>query len=95
MKPACVPCQRFLRPKRNGYYFIEGMPAGNHRPASGVSEADQWTPYKLWVGDLWQCEGCGAQIIAGVASSPLAEHYQPRFADAVKHYAPQVQINDC
>ena len=26
MKPICVPCQRFYRPKKNGFMFIEAMP---------------------------------------------------------------------
>src|SRR5690349_6379221 len=28
MKPVCVPCQRFMRAKRNGFYFLEGKPYG-------------------------------------------------------------------
>jgi hypothetical protein len=26
MKPICVRCERFMRPERNGYCFLEGMP---------------------------------------------------------------------
>jgi len=36
--------------------------------------------YKLWDADLFECVECGVEIIAGFASSPLAEHYQPGYA---------------
>ena len=26
MRPICVPCRRFYRPKKNGTYFLEGHP---------------------------------------------------------------------
>jgi len=94
MKPICVPCQRFFRVKHNGYYFIEAMPKGDSRdPLPGTVDAASWEPYKLWVGDLWACEGCGAQIVSGVASRPIAEHYQPEFADKI--CLSQLQVNDC
>jgi len=37
-------------------------------------------PYKLWDADLFECEECGVEIIAGFAQRPLAEHYQPTYA---------------
>ena len=97
MKPVCVPCQRFYRVKRNGHYFIEAMPvAGADHAVPGASEPDDWKPYKLWSGDLWECNGCGAKIIVGVGSGPIAEHYQPDFAEQVKKLgADQLQVNDC
>lgn len=99
MKPICVPCQRFYHCFKNGYYFLEGMPiidgmAG--RPQPGTAEPEKWKPYKMWVGDMWRCEGCGHQIISGVASHRLAEHYEPDFEALVKQYgADQLQVNDC
>jgi hypothetical protein len=54
-----------------------------------------WVPYKLWHGDLWQCKGCGHQIISGVAREPVSEHYLPDFNETVDHFQPIVQINDC
>lgn len=97
MKPICVPCQRFFRAKQNGYYFIEAMPKpGERRPEPGDIEPEKWTPYKVWVGDLWECQGCGAQIISGIGSGPVSEHYMPRFADTIKQLnADQLQVNDC
>jgi hypothetical protein len=96
MKPICVPCQRFFRPKKNGYYFIEGMPTGIRDPEPGTVDPTHWAPYKVWVGDLWECEGCGAQIVSGVSREPLGEHYQDGFAELVTRvHADQLQVNDC
>jgi len=97
MKPICVPCQRFFRCAKNGYYFIEAMPAGTKdRPIPGTTEPEHWTPYKIWVGDHWHCDGCGTEIISGVARGRVAEHYQPDFADKVARlHADQLQVNDC
>lgn len=96
MKPICVPCQRFFRCKKNDFPFIEGMPTGDSDEAlPGTATAGRWKPYKLWLGDRWECEGCGAQIVVGVAKQPIAEHYHPDFAPAVAMYRPELQINDC
>lgn len=94
MKPVCVPCKRFFRPIRNGEPFVEKMPKENGA-APGTSEPEKWAPYKLWMGDLYECRGCGARVIVGVAWKPLAEHYQPDFDEWVKSYAPKVEVNDC
>jgi hypothetical protein len=97
MKPICVSCQRFFRPKRNDVSFIEGMPKGGlgREPVRGKYGADDWKPYKLWAGDLWECHGCGAQIISGVALMPVSEHFKPDFGAAVESCRPMVQVNDC
>lgn len=95
MKPICVPCRRFFRCKKNSYDFIEAMPLGD-RAVPGAAHPEQWTPYKVWSGDLYECEGCGAQIVSGVASQPLAEHYHTEFNEIVKRLgADQLQVNDC
>lgn len=98
MKPICVPCQRFFRMKKSGFYFIEGMPkAGGPRHVEpGTSMAEHWTPYKVWAGDRWECEGCGAVILSGFGRYPIAEHYKDGFADTVQRLsADQFQVNDC
>lgn len=97
MKPICVPCQRFFRIKKSGFYFTEGMPANGTRPKPGKAEPDQWKPYKIWSGDTWECLGCGAVIVSGCAQSPIAEHYQePDFSHYMKTLkADQFQVNDC
>lgn len=95
MKPVCVPCQRFYRMKKAGFYFIEGMPRENEA-MPGTSESEKWTPYKVWVGDLWECYGCGAQILSGFGREPISEHYKPDFASTIeKLSADQLQVNDC
>lgn len=103
MKPICIPCQRFFRCKKNDFPFIECMPITVANPAdmsapaleSGAASEVLWTPYKLWNGDKWECEGCGAQIVVGVAQRPIAEHYQPEFQKYVDAIKPQLQVNDC
>lgn len=95
MKPICVPCQRFFRPEKTGYYFLEGMPAVD-RAEPGVSKPEQWKPYKVWVGDRWICHGCGAMVIYGVGRNPIAEHYEDDFKKRIDELnASQFQVNDC
>lgn len=96
MKPVCVPCQRFFKPKRNGVGVLENRPNGNGVPA-GIEAADQWLPYKLWDADLYECQGCGAQIVVGFGQMPLAEHFQQeRFAAFRESKGPHiVTVNDC
>lgn len=92
-KPVCVKCQRFFRPRHNGYWWTEGMPRGTGVPP-GKEHADAWVPYKLWNGDLYECQGCGHQIVVGHSVSPIAEHYQQeRFNDL--NQRSNVQVNDC
>lgn len=89
MKPICVPCKKFYRPEKNGAYFEEGMPVdAKHHP--GV-----WKPYKLWQGDLWRCQGCGAEIIVGAGRSPYAEHHEPDYAEQVQAAEPLLLVEDC
>lgn len=95
MKPICVPCSRFFRAVKNGYGFTEMMPNSNDAPA-GLEAPEQWSPYKVWVGDLWECQGCGAKIVVGVGLGPVAEHYQSDFAETQLLYgADQLKVNDC
>lgn len=95
MRPVCVPCQRFFKCKKNNFTFTEGMPVDElARP--GNDDCAMWQPYKVWTSDRYECEGCGAVILTGFSQQPLAEHYQPDFADKVKRYgADQFQVNDC
>jgi hypothetical protein len=95
MKPVCVPCQRFFRPLKTGFAFIEAMPVSGN-PKSGLAEPEGWTPYKLWMGDKWGCPDCGATIVSGVPHRPISEHYRPDFEEAVKQLGgDQLQVNDC
>ncbi len=95
MKPICVPCRRFFRPKKNGVEFVEGMPIDNHAPA-GLEAPHLWRPYKLWMADQWECRGCGASIIIGAGHAPIAEHFEPGFGERTRARGGDVlQINDC
>lgn len=100
LKPVCVSCCRFFRPEKIGFRFTEGMPNGRWPgPGStppGREQAAYWKPYKLWVGDLWRCQGCGAEIVVGVGNGPVAEHYQDGlFAETRRQGFNQLQVNDC
>ena len=95
LKPICVKCQRFYRPHRNGRWFVEAMPKGGTVEAPpGTAAPEQWTPYKVWVGDEWLCHGCGHLLIVGVAPGPVSEHYQDGFAAFVR-FADYLTVNDC
>lgn len=93
MKPICVPCQRFYRPIKTGFYFIEGMPNKGARP--GTEDAEHWSPYKLWSGDKWRCEGCGSEIISGTGAKPIAIQHETDFAAKLKSFRAEYQVNDC
>jgi hypothetical protein len=91
-KPMCVPCQRFFRPRRNGVRVLESKPLGS-RPEPGTSQADRWVPYKVWSADLWECQGCGAQIVSGWGHGPMSQDYLPGFEDEVATCG--LIVNDC
>ncbi len=95
LKPICKPCQRFFRMVKSGFYFIEGMPTISRNPTPGTAHPEDWRPYKLWAGDLWKCQGCGAEIISGTGSNPIAEHYQEDFGKQRERLAANYQVNDC
>lgn len=76
----CANCNRQMRPKKNGTAFVE------------MAED---RPYKLWMADLWECQDCGAQVLhTNNLQHPLAEHYQPDFAEKVASYNPQFQSKE-
>lgn len=94
MKPICVPCQQFFRPFKNGAAFIEGQPIGAARPAPGTAEKEKWFPAKLWMGDVWKCDGCQGEIIVGVGNAPISEHFKDDFRTAVATHCPdRWQVN--
>ena len=94
MKPICVKCQRFYSPSKNGRPFIECMPEGNGAPP-GTQAPERWSPYKLWMGDEWTCEGCQHVLIVGVGREPISEHYMPDFDKRAASFGATIRINDC
>ena len=93
MKPICIPCQRFFRMKKSGFYFIEGMPKEGN-PPPGKAQPEAWRPYKLYAGDIWECPGCGSQIIVG-AGEPIAEHFQSDFDTQINRHGATLIVKDC
>jgi hypothetical protein len=85
----CVGCMVFLKIKRNGVAVEEGMPT---KAADG---SDTWGPYKLWMGDLYECPKCGTQLLTGFGRGPLAEHYQPTYAKTVAQFNPIGRVDAC
>lgn len=94
LKPICVKCQRFYRPHKTGRWFAEGMPIRNGAPP-GNGAPEQWRPYKVWIGDEWQCQGCGHLIIVGTGHNPVAERYEEQKFNAALEAADYLQVNDC
>lgn len=95
MKPICAPCRRFFRPKKTGFEFIEGMPTENGAPP-GTSAPEKWKPYKIWMGDLWECQGCDTTIVNGMGLAPIAVQHHPFFGDRLSGLGPDaLQVNDC
>lgn len=86
MKPICVSGRKFFRMKKSGVYFEEEMP---------LRDESEWGPYKIWAGDVWQCDSCGTEIISGVGLRPLAEHYQPDYAEHAARLSPMLRVDDC
>lgn len=96
LKPVCVPCERFMRPKKIGYYFLEGMPSFGFTERGVGKGAIGWEPYKLWAGDLWYCPTCLTEIIVGTGMNPISEHYMEDFAETVERFnASQLLVKDC
>lgn len=59
----------------------------------GTIDPTAWRPYKIWMADLYECQSCGHQIIAGYGVAPACEQHEPRMAEALKYVTHT--INDC
>jgi hypothetical protein len=35
--------------------------------------------YQLHSADLWECPGCGIELLLGFGSRPITEHFDPEF----------------
>jgi hypothetical protein len=93
MRPACIKCQRFLKPKKNGAGVLECIP-GPGSPPAGTAGEGAWRPYKFWMADIWECRGCGLEVAAGSGAMPLSEHHQERFPNDQKVHGVYAKIND-
>jgi hypothetical protein len=85
-KPVCVNCKLFYKIRKSGFYWVEMRPVGN----------ETWTPYKLWSSDLWECKGCGAQILSGHGIQPVSAAHMTEFKDLIEKFrATQLEVKDC
>ena len=70
----CISCNQQMRPKKNSYRFVE---------MAKMTDGSEQVPYKIWDGDLWECQGCGASIVhTDPRQLPVNEHYKPGFSEA-------------
>lgn len=94
-KPICVKCGTFFKPKKNGVFALEQMPNGTAQGPTppGTVNAQYWQPYKIWVGDLYECHSCGTEIVHGYSGSPISEHYKGDFGDWMNYVT--ITVNDC
>lgn len=88
-KPVCMKCKLFFRPKKNGTYFTEAMPRGSNEATRS------WVPYKIWAGDLWECRGCGTEIIISGLHEMAIQHEESFKTLQKSTGAGDIQINDC
>jgi hypothetical protein len=66
----CVECNRQMRPKQNGFLFVE------------TTETND--PYKIWHSDLWECQDCNKTVAyTDHRQLPIMEHHQPGFLERV------------
>lgn len=91
MKPACPKCKLFCYPKKNGVVVHEKRPVQGG-VCAGTAEEQNWVGYKLYHADLWECRGCGSQVITGW-SECFMEHFRPDF-EKYRQYT-EFEINDC
>jgi hypothetical protein len=88
MKPAvCMKCNLFFKMKKGGVIWIEG------KPINGKHDDTVWTPYKVWSSDLWECKGCGTQIVMGHGFNPISEDFKEGFQGWVDQS--NFQVDDC
>lgn len=68
---ACVDCQTYLRPRKNGVNVLETFEDGK--------------PYAIWLADLWECPDCGKQVILGYGLKAWAHHFEDNFSAMLVH----------
>lgn len=76
--------------------FVEGMPKGTANWQDPDYHDDKhWQDYKLWRGDLWECESCGHEVVVGVAAEPIRIQHEPDFQEVKERLGVTLRINDC
>lgn len=80
-----------------GHPLLERLAFGDVDQLNRVKPGplEGWQSYKLWAGDLWECRGCGAQIIVGFGNAPVSEHYKDDYQDTKTRLGVTRRIDDC
>lgn len=92
-KPVCPTCQRFYKCVKTGIYWTESMPIGEGALPGNLAPK-KWHPYKIWSGDMYECDGFNNKIIDG--KEPVNEHFRDGFLeDQQSLEADKIIINDC
>lgn len=74
--PICVKCKKEMRCVKNGAWWIKTRPVENAPIVAGgvgVSVTAR-EPYRATMGDRYRCDGCGAEVIAGLALQSKESH---------------------
>jgi len=66
-KLVCISCNLEMYPKKNGVYCVDLF--------------DNGEPYSITYCDIWKCNECGYEVLAGFANEPCAYHWQPDFGE--------------
>lgn len=91
MLPVCAKCKIFFHPKKNGIYFEEGMPVVH---STDSVEETIWESYKLWSGDLYECRGCGAEIVVGFGAQPIEINNHEGYKERVASFESEFMVID-
>ena len=89
-RPVCVKCKLFYRPKKNGVRWEEQLPVNLDRTKYPI--ATEWKPYKVWDSDLWECRGCGTEIIVGHGQTAIMEHFEGGYPGSIELL---LSVEDC
>jgi len=68
-------------------------PRGGVQVPQGTEAPEMWEPYQIWHSDLWECKGCGSEIVVGHCGSPISRDYMEDFERTLT--LSQSVVNDC
>lgn len=71
-KIVCAKCGNQMDVSEAGIYILE-TPSG------------ALTPKKLWCADLWKCDACGVEVVAGFAQQPMATEHDVQFQQMLEN----------
>lgn len=79
----CVKCQRMMKVKKVGEYFVEVVKGPLRK---------EGTAYKLWSGDVWECQECGNKVIlTNERQHPVMESWEEYFAERISEVKMQAK----